>query len=509
VDSIQSVIRSLRARLFIGMVLTTTMCLAIGCIVLYALMQRYLLAEFDEALEAKAGALSLLAEQREEDALGWEYDPKKFPEFKTGPSADYYEAWYTDGRRFAKSNSMDAYSEGALGSRSIDGVRMVTLPDGRAGRVYASTYFVRRMNGITDPRTPQVELRFVVGHGTEDLMKQLATLRWWLIGVCVLSAAGVVGVSNLAASALMRPISHLANRISNLGADDLSARFAHRHIPSELRPIAERLDELLARLDAAFVREKSFTADVAHELRTPLAGLRSTMEVTLTKARTAGRYQEAFEECLAICTQMQDLVDNLLSLSQLESGRVPVSRRPFDLGELIEECWRPYEVRAQERRISVDRRLADDLCIVSDREKLRVVLRNLFDNAVSYVDEGGRIAVEATRSDGRIALVVSNTGCQLDGTQVERVFDRFWRAEIARSATGMHCGIGLSLCQKICQLLGGSIAAASEPGGFFRARISLPEAVGAPISRSTSSTADLVIRRTSADVHTDNFHRRS
>jgi signal transduction histidine kinase len=354
------------------------------------------------------------------------------------------------------------------------GVVNAILPDGRQGRVAALKFIPRRSDGDVS-KSLRRELIVAVGCDTIEVMKTLSHLSWFLSSACVACLITSAAVLRLIVRRLMKPIDDVALRISILNADDLSVRIAPDAIPSELLPVTERLDDLLQRLHLVFAREKAFTANVAHELRTPLAGLRTTMEVTLSKARNPETYQEAMNECLAICHQMQDLVDNLLSLSQLESGKVKIARGPFDLSRLLRDCWKPYAKPAASRGILAGLHAGDALLLDSDREHLRVVLRNLFDNAVSYTNDGGTITCEAVRRGSRCVISVRNSGCTLSKEQLGQVFNRFWRADASRSAKGMHCGIGLSLCQKIVELLGGTISVTVDEGQFFTVTVSLPD----------------------------------
>jgi two-component system sensor histidine kinase QseC len=244
-------------------------------------------------------------------------------------------------------------------------------------------------------------------------------------------------------------------------------------LPSELRPVARRLDDLLRRLEAAFAREKSFTADVAHELRTPLSGLRTTLEVMLSKPREAGQYREALDECLVIGRRLQALVDNLLSLAQLEGQRAALATEPVQIDYLMRETWKLFAERAAARHVKIEWRIPAPVFVDSDAVRLRIVVANLFDNAVSYVDEGGTITIAASSSAGRAELSVANTGSMVGGEDVTRIFDRFWRGDRSR-AVGLHCGLGLALCQRIAVLVGGTIVAEAEKGKVFCITVTMP-----------------------------------
>jgi signal transduction histidine kinase len=143
------------------------------------------------------------------------------------------------------------------------------------------------------------------------------------------------------------------------------------------------------------------------------------------------------------------------------------------LRELVEECWAPQEERAQERRLRVELEIEPSLALHTDREKARIVLSNLLDNAVSHAAAGGRISIVSFSRDGVAGVRIQNTASPLGAGDVHRVFDRFWRADAARGATGVHCGLGLSLSKELVGLLGGTISVESAADGTFSVTLSL------------------------------------
>jgi two-component system sensor histidine kinase QseC len=232
-------------------------------------------------------------------------------------------------------------------------------------------------------------------------------------------------------------------------------------------PIRDRLNDLLSRLREAFERERRFSANVAHELRNPLAGMRSTIEVTLTRDRGSQEYRQALSECLEIVDGMQAMVGKLLLLARMDANQMVFQQEEIVLSELADASWEAFSARAMERKLMFDNRIPKDLVLTSDRQSLLVIFSNLFDNAVEYADRGGRVWTQAEKIDGAVEIMTANTGCRLSPEQAMRVFDRFWRADPSRSDTGTHCGLGLSLVSRIAQSLGGSIHAAVENGTFI------------------------------------------
>lgn len=465
---------SIQGRLLAGTVLGAGLVLLISGVVLYVLVRTTLLAEFDTALTAKARTLATLVED-EDGRIDLELDAQAMPEFSRASHPEYYEVWTAEGTAVARSPSLhDRNLERLHGTLETPTCRPCALPDGRPGRLVGITFTPRSSeedeSGRRPPPVPS-SATLVVARDTADIDVTLAHLRILLfaVGASAIVAAGVI--LTFVVRRGLRPARQLAARIGQLGEADLSQPVVLPGAPSELVPIVQRLNDLLRRLDAALGREKSFSADVAHELRTPLAGLRTTLEVTLSRTRDPADYQAALTDALVITAQLDSMVSSLLSLARIEAGQVEIVRRRVDLADLLRECWKPLASRAAERRLHVTWRIESRCIVESDAEKVRQVLHNVLDNAITYTPLDGRVEIAAAPASDGLRVRVTNSGSQLTADQARHVFERFWRGDTSRHATGLHCGLGLSLSQKIMTLLGGSITAESEPGGDFRISI--------------------------------------
>jgi two-component system sensor histidine kinase QseC len=463
---------SLRARLLVGTLGASALLLAGSGTLVYLLVRAALYAEFDAALGTQARALTTLVEI-EGSRLRLEYDAEQLPEYARRERPDYFCFWTADGALLYRSPSLTGELPRLRGTAAEPGIRSALLPDGRPGRLAGLAFAPRREGDHDQPAPARRLVDVTIARDTLAIDRELGRLAALLIAVGALAMAVAAAGMAWLVGGLLRPVRQLAGRIAGMDAEHLHTRIGGDGVPAELRPVAARLDELLTRLEAAFVREKSFTADAAHELRTPLAGLRTTMEVALSRERDGAAYREALGDCLAIGTQMQALVDNLLSLARLEAGRTAITRQPLELGPFVAECWKPFAAGASARRLRVGWTLAERAVALADREKLRLVLTNLFDNAVAYADQGGEVGISGALADGQLAIAVTNTGCTLTRDQAVRVFDRFWRGDAARSAVGVHCGLGLALCRKLVELLGGRISA-SVGDGRFTVELAIP-----------------------------------
>ena len=255
---------------------------------------------------------------------------------------------------------------------------------------------------------------------------------------------------------------------------NLSGRLSVETAPKELSPIVVGLNGLLDRLESAFDREKAFTADAAHELRTPLAGLESALEVCSRRVRPPEAYASVVGECLEVVRGMHGMIDNLLLLARADANQIGAATAPVNLDDVLEDAWRRFENAAEQRSLKIDWTVPTDLCIQTDREKLRHVISNLFDNAVRYADVGGQISVSTETANGTTRLRIANTGSRISADRCRERLRSLLARRPARTEIGIHCGLGLSVCRRMMSVLGGEIRACSEEGGEFAVEISLP-----------------------------------
>ena len=171
-------------------------------------------------------------------------------------------------------------------------------------------------------------------------------------------------------------------------------------------------------------------------------------------------------------------------LARLDAGPLEVANSPVTLRALVEDCWRPYAATAADRGLALRLRVPEDAAAVTDRDKLRVVVSNLIANAVEYTDAGGWI--EIATGDGTV-LDVIDSGPPIPADQLERIFDRMWRSDAARTATGVHCGIGLSLARSLAGYVGMTLGADLRGDGAVRFRLAYSSSTNAPFAENVAS----------------------
>ena len=261
---------------------------------------------------------------------------------------------------------------------------------------------------------------------------------------------------------LLAPLETLATRAEGIQAVDLDERFPSSQFPLELVPVSDCLNRLLDRLERSFRRERSFSADVAHELLTPITELRSLAEFGIRYPQEDR--EEVLRQSLAVLQKMESLVTTLLDLARLEQDRVPAPREPVPLRSLVLEALDLHAASAAARGLAWEALVGEEARLLGQSEPLRLILNNLISNAAAYADQGGQILVEWEESKEHGSLRVLNPASKLSRGQVDRLFDRFWRGDSSRSDSG-HFGLGLCLSRELARSMGLELSASlSEQG---------------------------------------------
>jgi len=290
-----------------------------------------------------------------------------------------------------------------------------------------------------------------------------------LLMVPVVLLLCVAGGYWLAGRAL-RPIESVTAELDAIQPTNLRSRLPVPPVADEVARLAKVINALLERLERASVTERRFASDAAHELRTPLAVLRTGLEVTLARDRSANENHAALaaahREVLSLCR----IADELLMLARL-NGEVSVERSRLNLRELVVEIASTVEPLAQAREIQLRVNADQDVFVDGNAGHLRRLVINLIDNALKFTPINGSIDARLTMESNRAILRVADSGPGIDAAEMPFIFDRFFRGA---SAPGEGSGLGLSLCREIARLHGGDITAANRPSGGCMFVVTLP-----------------------------------
>jgi heavy metal sensor kinase len=275
----------------------------------------------------------------------------------------------------------------------------------------------------------------------------------------------------------LSPVAKMAERAKAITAEKLSERLPVENADDELGKLATVFNETLARLEHSFEQLRRFTSDASHELRTPLTAIKTVGQVGLRdEKRDAKAYREVIGSMLEEADRLTHLVDALLTLSRADAGRIPLKPEKTDLAELVREVTTHLGVLAEEKQQTLTVETNGTLPITVDRLVLRQAVVNLVDNAIKYTPEGRAIRVVARPHEGEAQLEVEDEGPGIAPEHRERVFDRFFRIDPARSPNG-GAGLGLAIARWAVEAHGGRLELESEPGRGSRFRIVLPTSV--------------------------------
>jgi len=309
----------------------------------------------------------------------------------------------------------------------------------------------------------------------EPLRHQLGELMLYL----ALVFPFVVGLAGCAGYGLARrhlaPLALMAERARRITAEHLEERLPVGNVHDELGQLAAAFNDAFGRLERSFEQLRRFTADASHELRTPLTAIRSVGEVGLRGDRDTPGYREVIGSMLEEADRLTSLVDTLLTLSRADAGELRLSPEFFDAAELLRDVANQLSVLAEERDQSLSVETRRRIEVQLDRRILKQALVNLVDNAIKYSPRESEIQLRAVETDGLVAFEVADQGLGIPAEHREKIFDRFYRVDTARSRTLGGAGLGLSLATWAAESQGGRIEVESEEGTGSTFRIVIPK----------------------------------
>ncbi len=482
--------KSIRSTLLVRLIAGLALVLALAAATLFALVRQQLYAQFDGALADKARLLASAIRQETDARAG--QAPEIELELGETPSAEfggphpsgYFEVRSAQGTLFRSESLAGGQLAVPMPVTVTPVFRDVRLPDGRPGRSIGFQFLPTIETPAPSPRRPQPPLSMLVAQERESLTERLRAIGFSLgaFALALLIAMPIV-VARVVPRGL-RPLEALARELQTIDAGSLDHRVGTSGVPAELQPIALRMNQLLERLQAGFERERRFSADVAHELRTPIAELRTLAEVAMDSARSDGGSRE-MREALDIALQMERLVVGLLTLARSEAGVAvaTASDQANPLGPLLTRVWQAHAAEAERKRLRWSLPAAGEPRVLAPVALLEMVLGNLIENAVAYTTDGGAITVAWRDADEggspRVGVAITNPDVSLTPADLAQVFDRLWRKDSARS-DGRHSGLGLAIAAAAARQMNGRLVADRPEPGAVRFTLWLPPAPAEP-----------------------------
>lgn len=479
-----SIRRDLTVRLLVG----TSLLLIVASTVICVLVWSILLDGFDSNLLTKAKMINALT-MREGNRIESEIHEDTMPEYNAEENPEFFQITFQDGTVINGSESMeDLESPLPELAGQLKAIGNMQLEDGDSGR-----YILIKAKPINEPEVDSEEeveedeiifeipntidpetatITIFVAKSREDLDQILSFIYLTIGGIDLLVLAGIFLLVRSTVKKGLSPIDEINTQIAKIDPDDMKERVCLETPPSELTTIVNALNQLLNRMNTVITRERRFTSDVAHELRTPVSELRTACEVGLMSPEDTVATTEFFEDIKDISKQMEKVVSNLLSLSRWDQEKAALTIEEVELDPLVRNCWSHCSREANEKAIELDCRIDTQANLATDREKFEMIVSNLLENAVAYSVPGSRIRCRLEPGNPSMNLYFENQAANLCREDLGHLFDRFWRKESARSEVN-HSGLGLSIVKALADMLDIKIETELLDDKWFRMRLNI------------------------------------
>ena len=340
----------------------------------------------------------------------------------------------------------------------------------------------------------------IVGTPTTSAARARRELFGAMVAIAPIVLLVSVGTAYLLAGRSLRPLDRMVDEVEAItDGRSLHRRVAVDEAGDELARLGATLNAMIGRLETSFGALRRFTADASHELKTPLTVLRANVERAMQAPPGSAEQYIGLEEALQEVARMADLVDSLLTLARFDEGRFDLVRAPVALEPLVRDVYETALILGEAAELTITLAAIEPATVLGDWTRLRQLLLNLVTNAIKYTPRGGHVELALRHGEGTAAFAVRDTGIGIAAADLPYIFDRFWRADRARSrraADGVSTeragvGLGLAICQWITQAHGGTIAVTSRltRGTTFTVSLPLPSAEELAAAEAEAETA--------------------
>ena len=451
---------SIAWQLILLFTVATSLLLACGLGVFYAIVVRHAFAEDNAVLDDKVAALR---------ADLHESGPNVFAEeLKARPAGEHTAYWIrmldSQGRTYAETPGMDRLLPPEIFPPPQDSASMAGgLKDYRRGSKLFSLVTMNEESG-----SQRYALQIAQDRSSDERVER----NFAILFIIVLSGSVLASalIATIVTNRGLRPLQEMTRSFGRIGPTHLKEPVTPGDWPRELQPLATAFDGMLKRLDDSFTRLSQFSADLAHELRTPIANMIGEAQVALTRDRTAAEYRETIESTVGECERLSRIVDNLLFVARVDAAREPIARKRFDARAAVQKIAAFYQTIADDHHVMI--KCSGDGQIYADPDLFERALGNLLDNALRFTPKNGSIQIALSKRDADFEITVRDNGCGIAPEHLPRVFDRFYRADSSRGSDG--AGLGLALVKSIVDLHGGSATIESRVGRGATVKLTFP-----------------------------------
>lgn len=312
----------------------------------------------------------------------------------------------------------------------------------------------------------------IVGHPIDVITKSLTNMNLNLIIIFLLLVMPTILGSNLLAKKALQPIEDMSKLMTQMSSENLKTRLPNPKTRDEIEKLTQTINNLLDRIEASFTRERQFIGDVAHELKTPLSVLRSSIEVSLLKNRTSQEYRQSFKSNLGEIDRISQTLKNILDLAWSKSQTNIQSNEKVNLSQTVAEIEEIADKLAAVKNIAVKKIVTPNIFVKGRKDKIARALLNIIDNAIKYTNSGGKITISLHKTQTSAVVSINDTGIGLLQKEKSMIFNRFYRGKLTKDSTGS--GLGLAISQSLITALGGRIKVTSKVGKGSTFTIFLP-----------------------------------
>ncbi len=440
--------RSIASQLVLFFTLAAALLLCCGLGVFYWIVIRHAFTEDNTVLADKVSALSADFNEGGPKLFGEELKVRR-----AGQHAPYWiRVLDSEGHTVAETPGMNGLLPSGIFPRAQNSTSPVRSP--KDYRTDAELFSLMTINEDSAGQTYTIQV-------AQDRSSDEQVEREFGVLLIVVLSGSILASALIAITVTrhgLRPLGEMTRSLERTGPTHLNERLAQSGWPRELQPLVVAFDDMLDRLEASFTRLSQFSADLAHELRTPIANILGEAQVTLTRERTADEYREVIESVIAECERLSGIVDNLLFVARVDAARESVERKEFDGRAALEKIATFYRTIAEDRHIAIH--CGGEGEIYGDPVLFGRAVSNLVDNALRSTPDGGTIQILIAVNGAHSEVVVRDNGRGVSPEHLPRLFDRFYRVDSSRSSDG--AGLGLALVKSIVDLHGGSAKIESE-----------------------------------------------
>lgn len=374
----------------------------------------------------------------------------------------------------------DTLGKVAYGSQEIgiNGAQITDLLEKSANIIRPT--FVNRSIGTTPlrfgvfpvMRDGKVQAIVLMGQPMDVIQKSLNTLTIILLFMYIGLLVFTVGGGFFLARKALNPITQVSKQLKKISAENLKERVPVVDTGDEIEELSETFNSLLDRLGEAFVRERQFIGDVAHELKTPVATLRGEIEVALSKSRTNEEYKQSLNETLFDANRLTTTIKNILDLAWLGAENANLGEHQCDLSSSLTELKEIAVKLAEKKNISIKGEIQPGITVPGMEDKLSRAVLNIIDNAIKYTPQDNMVTVSLRKKNHMAVIEIKDTGVGISQKDLPHIFERFYRG--AKTAKTLGSGLGLAIAQGIIKAHHGDIAVTSNIGKGTDVRITLP-----------------------------------